>query len=163
MFSRLLVSVRPVGLHLAKRSFADAAGGTGMKFTFACPAQVFYAEAPVRQVDVPSMSGNFGILPHHVPVLACLKPGVVTVFDEKGEQKKYFVSSGTITVNEDSSVQVLAEEACLLENVDLAACREGLAQAQRDVSSAADGRPRAEAQISVEVHEALLKAAETGA
>lgn len=57
-----------------------------------------------------SLSGDFGILAQHVPTLAALKPGVITVHAEDG-QAKYFVSSGTVTVNSDSSVQILAEEA----------------------------------------------------
>lgn len=52
---------------------------------------------------MPSFSGSFGILPSHVPTLAVLRPGVVTVFENDGAQKKYFVSSGTVTINEDSS------------------------------------------------------------
>jgi len=68
--------------------------------------QVFYDQAIIRQVDVPSFSGSFGILPKHVPTLAVLKPGVVTVYEEDGSTKKIFVSSGTVTINEDSSVQV---------------------------------------------------------
>lgn len=68
--------------------------------------QVFYDQAVIRQVDVPSFSGSFGILPKHVPTLAVLKPGVVTVYEEDSSTKKIFVSSGTITINEDSSVQV---------------------------------------------------------
>lgn len=68
--------------------------------------KVFYDGKSVRQVDVPSFSGNFGILPKHVPTLAVLKPGVVSVYEDEGSVKKIFVSSGTITINEDSSVQV---------------------------------------------------------
>lgn len=41
-----------------------------------------------------------------MPTLAVLKPGVVTVYEEDGSTKKVFVSSGTVTINEDSSVQV---------------------------------------------------------
>lgn len=55
---------------------------------------------------MPSFSGSFGILPKHVPTLAVLKPGVVSVFENDGTVKKIFVSSGTITINDDSSVQV---------------------------------------------------------
>lgn len=44
----------------------------------------------VKQVDVPSFSGNFGILPNHVPSLAVLKPGVVTVYEDAGGSKKFF-------------------------------------------------------------------------
>lgn len=67
---------------------------------------MFYDQAAVKQVDVPSFSGSFGILPKHVPTLAVLKPGVVTVYEEGGAVKKIFVSSGTVTINEDNSVQV---------------------------------------------------------
>ena len=66
---------------------------------------------------MPSFSGAFGILPNHVPALAVLSPGVVTVYEDEGATKKFFVSSGSITVNEDSSVQILAEEAHALENL----------------------------------------------
>lgn len=34
----------------------------------------------------------------------------------------FVVSSGSITVNADSSVQILAEEACLLEDIDVQVC-----------------------------------------
>lgn len=51
----------------------------------------------MKQVDVPSFSGAFGILPKHVPTLAVLKPGVVTIFEQDGSAKKVFVSSGTVS------------------------------------------------------------------
>lgn len=44
----------------------------------------------VKQVDVPSMSGNFGILANHVPMLAVLKPGVINIFEDDASSKKYF-------------------------------------------------------------------------
>lgn len=65
--------------------------------------QVYYNKANVKQVDVPSFSGAFGILPNHVPTLAVLKPGVLSVVEGDNSVKKYFVSSGSITVNDDSS------------------------------------------------------------
>ena len=66
---------------------------------------------------MPSFSGSFGILPNHVPSLAVLRPGVVTVFENEGNVKKFFVSSGSVTINEDASVQILAEEAHPLEDL----------------------------------------------
>lgn len=122
--------------------------------------QVFYDNADVRQIDVPSFSGSFGILPKHVPTLAVLKPGIVTVFENDGTTKKIFVSSGTVSINDDSSVQVLAEEACPVEHLDVAAAREVLSKAQSDLASATTEMARAEAAIAVEVGEALVKAAE---
>ena len=37
--------------------------------------------------------------------------------------QKFFVSSGSVTINEDSSVQILAEEAHKVEDLDVAAAR----------------------------------------
>lgn len=87
---------------------------------------------------MPSFSGNFGILPLHVPTLAVLKPGVVSVYEDEGNVKKIFVSSGTVTINEDSSVQIIAEEAHPVENIDLSAARDILSKAQSQLSSAAN-------------------------
>lgn len=98
-FSRLLT--RQTFNTISRRGYADE-----MSFTFAAGNQVFYEKASVKQVDVPSFTGSFGILPNHVATLAILKPGVVNVFENDGNVKKIFVSSGTITVNDDSSVQV---------------------------------------------------------
>ncbi|KFM69430.1 ATP synthase subunit delta, mitochondrial, partial [Stegodyphus mimosarum] len=116
-----------------------------MSFTFSSPSEVFYNKANVKQVDVPSYSGSFGILPNHVPTLAVLKPGVVTVYEEDGASKKYFVSSGSITINDDSSVQVLAQEAVPVDRLDAQACREGLTKAQQQLSSATTEEAKAEA------------------
>ena len=82
---------------------------------------MFYSGNVVKQIDVPSMSGAFGILPSHVPTMAALSPGVVTVYESDGAINKYFVSSGTVTVNSDATVQVLAEEACILSDIDVSA------------------------------------------
>ncbi|KAL1138319.1 hypothetical protein AAG570_008383 [Ranatra chinensis] len=130
-----------------------------MNFTFAAANKVFYSNSNVRQVDVPSFSGSFGILPNHVPTLAILKPGIITVFEQDGTSKKIFVSSGAVTINDDSSVQVLAEEAHPLEDIDSGAAREALSKAQSDLSKATNDIERAEAQIAIEVAEALVQAA----
>jgi len=143
---------------IARRGYATSAGNE-MAFTFAAPYQVYYNNANIRQVDVPSFSGAFGIMPNHVPTLAVLKPGVVTVIEQDGQTKKFFVSSGSITVNEDSSVQVLAEEAVPLEHIDLSAAQSELSAAQNELSRASGDKEKAEAEIALEVAQALVDAA----
>lgn len=144
--------------HSQWRTYADAAVSDQMKFTFAAANQVFYDQTVIRQVDVPSFSGAFGILPKHVPTLAVLKPGVVTVYEESGSTKKIFVSSGTVTINKDNSVQILAEEAHPIENLDSSAARDILSKAQQQLSSATSDKDKAEATIAIEVAEALVQA-----
>merc|ERR1711920_491880 len=121
-----------------------------MPLTFATPNSMFYSGNAVKQIDLPSMSGAFGILPSHVPTMAALAPGVVSVTGGDGAITKYFVSSGTVTVHADSSVQLLAEEACLVADIDLNAAREALAGANASLASAKDEVEKAEAQIAVE-------------
>ncbi|CAG5864782.1 ATP synthase F(1) complex subunit delta, mitochondrial [Menidia menidia] len=143
------------------RSYADpASGAPQMSFTFASPTQVFFKEASVKQVDVPTLTGAFGILPAHVPTLQVLRPGVVTIFNDDGSSAKYFVSSGSVTVNGDSSVQLLAEEAVPLDQLDIAAAKANLEKAQSELAGASDEAARAEVQISIDANEAIVKALE---
>merc|ERR1719408_598303 len=132
---------------------ASRSAANEMSFTFGGPNAVFYSGASVKQIDVPSFSGAFGILPNHVPTLAVLKPGVVTVYEDDGATKKFFVSSGSISINEDASVQILAEEAHKVEDLDVAAARQVLSDAQSALNAAKDDLERAEAQIAIEVGE----------
>merc|ERR1711910_94385 len=137
------MAFRTASFAMRRMMSTSVASRAEMSFTFAAPNAVHYNAASVKQVDVPSFSGSFGILPAHVASLAVLKPGVVTVYEDDGATKKFFVSSGSITINDDSSVQILAEEAH--------------ADAQAAVAAAgADETAKAEAMIAVEVSEALV-------
>lgn len=51
---------------LQTRNYADA---SALKLTLAAANKVFYDQTEVKQVDVPSFSGDFGILATHVPTL----------------------------------------------------------------------------------------------
>ena len=82
------------------------------------------------QVDlvlVPAVTGDFGVMPGHVPTVAQLRPGVVTVHTELDKEvEKYFVSSGFAFVHADSSADVVAVEAVKLDELDTEAVRAGL-------------------------------------
>lgn len=53
------------------------------------PMQAFYDGVNVKQVDVSSTTGSFGILPNHVPAISVLKPGLVSIYEEN-KITKYF-------------------------------------------------------------------------
>lgn len=63
---------------------------------------------------VPATSGQMGVLPGHVPSIAELKPGVLSVFDS-GIETKYFVASGFAFVHPNSVLDVCAVEAVPLD------------------------------------------------
>jgi len=135
-------------------------GYAAMAFTFASSAESFYDKASVKQIDLATFSGNIGILPEHVPMLAVLKPGLIEVIEDNDVRKKFFASSGTVTVNDDSSVQILCEEACPIESLDAAAAKDGLSKAHTSLAAASSEAEKAEAQIAIDAFEALAKAAE---
>lgn len=68
------------------------------------------------------------------------------------------VSSGTVTVNADSTVQILAEECFRLEEIDAQLVRDNLAKAQSQLSSASTDEKKVEAQITIEAYESMLNA-----
>lgn len=70
------------------------------------------------------------------------------------------MSSGTVTINEDSSVQILAEEAVPLDLLDANAARDALKDAQLEESKATSPEDKAAAQVAIEVSEAIIKAVE---
>jgi F-type H+-transporting ATPase subunit delta len=136
---------------------------TEMSFTFSSPAEVIYNQAKnVKQVDVSTLSGSVGLLANHVPILAALKPGIVTVHENEGKVNKYFVSSGSVAVNPDSSIQLLAEECFALDKLDLKSAQEQLSEGQKLLSSASNERQKAEAQITIETAEAVIRAIQSG-
>jgi len=55
--------------------------------------QVYYQGEVVKQVDVSGMSGSFGIVAQHVPTVAALKSGLLTVIENDGKAKNFFGNS----------------------------------------------------------------------
>lgn len=120
----------------------------GLRLTFGSTAQQFYNDVKVKQVDVPTYSGSFGLLANHVPMLAVIKPGVVTVYEESGDSKKYFVAAGTVTMNEDSSLLLLTSEAIAVEDLDVSLAQKNLA--------AASSLNTPEGKVQAEVNQAIV-------
>lgn len=76
---------------------------------------------PVDYVGVPGIEGEFGVLPHHVPLLSALAIGDL-YFRSGGETEHVFVSGGFAEVS-DNKLTVLAESAERGENIDVARAR----------------------------------------
>merc|ERR1719453_881732 len=113
----------PVVIRRAEAA-AAAAGGIPSKLslTLTCPHKSIFDGEAVDQVTIPGSGGVFGVLPGHVPVVAELKAGVVSVI-KGSETTDLFVSSGFAFVNPDSSAEVLAIEAVGLDEIDPAAVK----------------------------------------
>jgi F-type H+-transporting ATPase subunit delta len=99
-----------------------------------------------------------GILPNHVPTVAQMRPGVVTISYEDGRNERYFVSSGFTFVHPDRT-DICAVEAVRVEDIDPDEVTKALAQCETELaaasSSAADAQRTAIAQIGVDVYLAM--------
>src|SRR5215210_4979311 len=73
----------------------------------------------VDQVDVPGVEGDFGVLAGHAPVVAAIRPGILTV-TTGGTHEKIIVLGGLAEMS-DKGLTVLADVATSLEDIDKAA------------------------------------------
>ena len=70
----------------------------------------------VDQVDVPGIEGDFGVLAGHAPVIAVIRPGILTV-TSGGTQQKIIVLGGLAEVS-DKGLTVLADVATSVQDLD---------------------------------------------
>ncbi|KJC41768.1 ATP synthase F0F1 subunit epsilon [Bradyrhizobium sp. LTSP849] len=72
----------------------------------------------VDQVDVPGVEGDFGVLAGHAPVVAAIRPGILTI-TTGGKHEKIIVLGGLAEVSE-KGLTVLADVATSLTELDRA-------------------------------------------
>jgi F-type H+-transporting ATPase subunit epsilon len=108
-------------------------------------------EGEADMVVARSPEGEFGILRGHIPFLAALVPGRVSVVSG-GDRREFFVPGGFLEASgtmDDYHVIVLADDAQALADIDVAEARRRLEDARRRAQEDADDR--AEAALRVEM------------
>ncbi|XP_023905707.1 ATP synthase subunit delta', mitochondrial isoform X1 [Quercus suber] len=108
----------------------------------------------VDMVIIPATTGQMGVLPGHVPTIAELKPGILSVH-EGNDVTKYFLSSGFAFIHANSVADVIAVEAVPVDHIDPSLVQKGLTDFTQKLSSATTELDKAEAQIGVDIHSAL--------
>lgn len=133
-----------------------------LKFNFFMPHNIEMKDEEVEMVLVPATAGDFGILPGHVPTVAQLRPGVMSVHKNNDQDiQKFFVSSGFAFIHANSTAEVCAVEAVPLEQLDAAAVEQSLEEYTSLLISATDDYGKAQAQIGIEVCSAMKSALQT--
>jgi F-type H+-transporting ATPase subunit epsilon len=87
--------------------------------------------ASVDEVTAPSVQGEFGMLPGHVPMLAALRTGIVT-YRQGAETKKCAVGNGFAEAGPDKLV-LLTDEYTERERIDPVVVRKDLAEVQQEL------------------------------
>ena len=70
----------------------------------------------VDQVDIPGAEGDFGVLAGHAPVVAAVRPGILTVITG-GSKQKIIVLGGLAEIS-DKGLTLLAEVATSIDELD---------------------------------------------
>lgn len=89
------------------------------------PEKVLYTNE-VEMVVAPTLEGEIGILPLHVPLVTVLKPGELRVrYNDNKDVDWFAISSGYLQVHEDKVI-VLADNAVQASQIDVERAREGM-------------------------------------
>jgi F-type H+-transporting ATPase subunit epsilon len=91
----------------------------------------------VDQVDIPGTEGDFGVLAGHAPVIASIRPGIMTVFSA-GKQEKIVVLGGLAEVSA-KGLTVLADVATSVEDLDKATFARTIAEMEAAIAKLAEG------------------------
>ena len=81
----------------------------------------------VDQVDIPGVEGDFGVLAGHAPVVAAIRPGILTVTTGGGTREKIIVLGGLAEVSE-KGLTVLADVATSIQELDRARFAETISE-----------------------------------
>ncbi len=125
-----------------------------LSVTVVTPAGQAYKGA-ADEVNAPGLLGELGVLPGHIPLLAAVQPGVLSIRDG-GQRELYAVGAGYLQVGAGDELKLLVERATRRADVDLEAAKKDLAAAldelklgAGDVAAADARRAWAQARVSV--------------
>ena len=86
-----------------------------LHFELVSPEKLLFSGG-VEQVDVPGVEGDFGVLEGHAPLVATLRPGILTVHMADGAQK--IVVLGGFAEVSDKGLTIVADLADSVEDFD---------------------------------------------
>ena len=101
------------------------------QFDLVSPEKLLFS-GEVDQVDVPGTEGDFGVLAGHAPVVAAVRPGILTIIVD-GKKQKIIVLGGLAEMSE-SGLTVLADVATALEDRDKSSFAATITEMQEKLS-----------------------------
>ena len=102
------------------RTFAEGDIPATLNLSFSTPEQQLYKNFQAKMVTMKGSSGVFGVLPGHVPTIAQLQPGVVTVeYDGDSGTQVRFVCVRARSFPETSAAGDGGKPVCHAETVSI--------------------------------------------
>jgi F-type H+-transporting ATPase subunit epsilon len=108
----------------------------GVSASLVSPENLLFS-GQVDQVDLPGVEGDFGVLSDHAPIVAALRPGIVTA--RAGSVSDGFVVFGGVAEFSREELSILADSASSVEDVDLAGLKAQIEQMQEALAKKSPG------------------------
>lgn len=108
----------------------------------------------VEKIQVTGSEGELGIFPGHAPLLTAIKPGMVHIVKEHGNEEYIYLSGGILEV-QPSTVTVLADTAIRGKDLDEARAMESKRKAEEHINNSHGDIDYAQA--SADLSKALAK------
>jgi F-type H+-transporting ATPase subunit epsilon len=108
----------------------------------------------VDSVYCPGTEGEFGVLPHHAPMLSMLGVGELRI--QKGGEEEFFAIAGGFVQVRPDKVVVMAELADMASEIDLEAAEDARLEAERAIAAGFD-EPADLAKARASMERALLR------
>jgi len=103
-----------------------------LKLKIITPERVLL-ESEVDSLSVPTQMGEITILPHHIPLVANLRPGEMKAITD-GEPRLMAITGGVLEVRPGNEIVVLADAAEEADEIDLARAEEAKTRARKIMS-----------------------------
>jgi F-type H+-transporting ATPase subunit epsilon len=115
-------------------------------FELTSPEQLVFA-GEVEHVVVPGSEGEFGVLADHAPLIAMLRPGILTILG--ANEQRFVVRGGFAEVN-PNGLTVLADFAAPVEDIDREVLAGQIKDLEEDVADATNGPLRDRAALRLD-------------
>ena len=97
------------------------------------PEKSFLVKDDVLEVVVPAFEGEMGILKDHISIISFLKPGIITIQSNSGEEK-FFVEDGIVEFKENN-LSVLTSSIFNLKDADKNKIQDLIKTTEKEISS----------------------------
>ena len=97
------------------------------------PEKSFYVNESIIEAVVPAYEGEMGILKDHISIISFLKPGIIKVKTNTGEEN-FYVEDGILEFK-NNSLSILTSIIMDLKNIDKSLVSENLKKAENDLEN----------------------------
>ena len=101
------------------------------------PEKLLFSDQ-VDQVDLAGVEGDFGVLAGHAPIVAMLRPGIVTIMSAT-VRLRFVVLGGLAQFSQGNGLTILADSASSTDEFDLSGFKAQIEQMQADLANKSVG------------------------